>query len=119
VIQFLDEKGEMRFTVKLDNVIYIESSDNYVNIKYNNNGKISDFLLRNSLKKLSENFSNTPLQRCHRSYMVNFNHVVSMRRHSGEMFLEFDVPDTPEIPVSKTFSENTLQFFMKGQAGKS
>lgn len=115
VIPFYDEKGEIRFTVKLEHIVYINSDDNYVFIKYMNNGKLSDFMLRNSLKRLSEQLKDTPIKRCHRSYMVNLNHVVSLRKHSGDMFLEFDVPDVQEIPVSKTFSESTLTEFLNNQ----
>lgn len=52
IIHFKDEKGDIRFSVTSDNVLYAESADNYVIIRYLNNGKVSDFFLRNNLKNL-------------------------------------------------------------------
>lgn len=112
VIQFKDEKGEVRFTIVSEKVVYVESSDNYCIIKYLNNDKISDFLLRNSLKKLSNELKDTPIQRCHRSYMINFEHIASLRKDNGEICLEFDVPSIKEIPVSKSYNETIMELFV-------
>ncbi len=111
VIQFSDEKGETRFSVKSEHVIWIEAADNYVIIKYQNQGKISDFLLRNSLKHLEDNLKNTTLFRCHRSYMVNFDHAVALRKGQDGLIIELDVQPIKVIPVSKTYKEETTIAF--------
>lgn len=113
VLQFNDEKGETRFSVKAENVIWIESADNYVIIKYQNQGKISDFLLRNSLKRLSEDFKDTTLFRCHRSFMVNFDHAIALRRGAEGLIIELDTQPTKVIPVSKTYKDETSQAFTR------
>lgn len=113
VIQFKDERNEVRFTLSLEKIIFIESSDNYCSIKYLNKNEISDFLLRNSLKKLSEELKDTPLQRCHRSYMINFEHVASLRRDNNEISLEFDVKGIKEIPVSRSYNDKIMELFVK------
>ncbi len=113
VIQFKDERNEVRFTLSSDKIIYIESSDNYCIIKYINNNEVIDFLLRNSLKRLSEELKDTPIQRCHRSYMINFEHVASLRRDNSEITLEFDVKGIKEIPVSKSYNEKIMDLFVK------
>lgn len=112
VIQFKDEKDEVRFTIASEKVVYIESSNNYCIIKYLNNNKISDFILRTSLKKLSEDLNDTPLQRCHRSYMINFEHIASLRKDNGEISLEFDLPNIKEIPVSKAHNNKIIELFV-------
>ena len=112
VIQFKDEKDEVRFTIASEKVVYIESSNNYCIIKYLNNNKISDFILRTSLKKLSEDLNDTPLQRCHRSYMINFEHIASLRKDNGEISLEFDMPNIKEIPVSKAHNNKIIELFV-------
>ncbi len=113
VLQFRDEKGEPKFSVKAESVIWLEASDNYVIIKYQNQGKISEFLLRNSLKRLADDFKDTTLFRCHRSYMVNFNHAVALRKGVEGLVLELDVQPLKEIPVSKTYKEETSAAFMQ------
>ncbi len=113
LIQFKDERNELRFTLTSDKIIYIESSDNYCVIKYINNNEVVDFLLRNSLKRLSEELKDTPIQRCHRSYMVNFEHVASLRKDNSEISLEFDVKGIKEVPVSKSYNDKIMESFVK------
>ena len=113
LIQFKDERNELRFTLTSDKIVYIESSDNYCVIKYINNNEVVDFLLRNSLKRLSEELKDTPIQRCHRSYMVNFEHVASLRKDNSEISLEFDVKGIKEVPVSKSYNDKIMESFVK------
>lgn len=112
VIQFKDEKNEVRFTLSSEKIIYIESSDNYCVIKYFNNDKLYDFMLRSTLKKLSEDLKDTPIQRCHRSFMINFEHVASLRKENTEICLEFDINGIKEIPVSKSYNEKIMESFV-------
>jgi hypothetical protein len=112
VIQFKDEKDEVRFSITSDKVIFIESSDNYCIIKYLNNDKISDFVLRSSLKRLANELSETPIQRCHRSYMINLEHVASLKKDNSDISFEFDVPNVKEIPISKSYNEKIMELFV-------
>lgn len=112
VIHFKDEKDEVRFSIASDKVIYIESSDNYCIIKYINNDKVSDFILRNSLKRLTNELQNTPIQRCHRSYMINFEHIASLKKDNSEISFEFDIPNIKEIPISKSYNDKIMELFV-------
>lgn len=112
VIQFKDEKKETRLTITSDKILYIESSDNYCSIKYLNNDKIQDFLLRNSLRNIADELIDTSLQRCHRSYIINFEHVSSLKKDNGEISLEFDIPNVKNLPVSKTYIDRIMGSFV-------
>lgn len=112
VFSFFDEKGELRLSVKRNNLLYLESSDNYVCIWYLNKGMVAKFLLRNTLKVLEANFSGTDVLRCHRSYMVNFEQVKVIRREKDGIYLELGIERVPDIPISKTYSEKVTQWFM-------
>ena len=112
VIQFKDEKDEVRFSTTSDKVVFIESSDNYCIIKYLNNDKISDFVLRSSLKRLANELIDTPIQRCHRSYMINLEHVASLKKYNSDISFEFDVPNVKEIPISKSYNEKIMELFV-------
>ena len=112
VIQFKDERDEIRFSITSEKVVYIESSDNYCIIKYINNDVISDFVLRNSLKRLSNDLKDTPIQRCHRSYMINFEHVASLKKDNSEISFEFDISNIKEIPISKSYSDKIMELFV-------
>ena len=113
MIPFYDDKGILRFSIKKENLLYLESAENYVNICYLNKGKVSKYLLRDTLKKIEENFSGTEIVRCHRSYMVNFEKVKVIRKDKDGLKLEFDNPSVTDIPVSKTYVNTVMQTFSK------
>ncbi len=115
MIPFFDEKGTMRISIKLDDVLYIKSADNYVTIYYSNNKNITKFLLRNTIKNLEEHFKNHPITRCHRSFMVNFNKIKIIRREKINHILEMDTDPKIEVPVSKTYMEHIFKLFSKSQ----
>lgn len=112
LIAFPDEKGDLKISVMLDNLLYIESADNYTSIYYMNKSDISHFLLRNSLKWIEEQYSaDTPLTRCHRSFIVNMDKVKILKKIKGGIVLELDTERTPDIPVSKTYYESFMHKF--------
>jgi len=105
-ISFKDHKGNLMLTLKINDLSYIESSDNYVVIHYNSTGKTKTYLLRNSLKKLEKEFIDLPLVRCHRSFMVNINFVKMMKREKKTFKLFIDDFRNISIPVSETYMAN-------------
>ena len=115
IVHFKDEKGEIRLSINIENVLYAESADNYVIIKYINNESIVDFFLRTNLKKLSDDLRDTPIQRCHRSFMINLLHVTSLKKDQTEFLIQFDTTSIKDITVSKTYQEAIMEAFMKYQ----
>lgn len=114
LIGFLDEKGELKISIMLENLLYVDSADNYATIHYLNKSQLSHFLIRNSLKWMEENLTkDTPLVRCHRSYIVNLDKVKVLRKTKDGIFLEMDAINTPDIPVSKTYYERVMEKFSK------
>ncbi len=113
MVPFYDDRSILKFSVKKENLFYLESAENYVSICYLNKGKISKYLLRDTLKKMEENFAGTEIIRCHRSYMVNFEKVKIIRRDKDGLKLELDNPLLTDIPVSKTYVDNVMQTFSK------
>ncbi len=112
LIGFTDEKGELKISIMLDNLIYIDSADNYATIHYINKEKIANFLIRNSLKWIEENLTKeTPLVRCHRSYIINLDKVKVLRKTKAGIFLELDAPNAPDIPVTKTYYDKVMEKF--------
>ncbi len=113
MIPFYDDKSILKFSVKKENLIYLESTENYINICYLNNGKITKYLLRDTMKKMDEKFAGTDIIRCHRSYMVNFEKVKVIRKEKDGLKLDFDDPQVSDIPVSRTYVDNVMGTFSK------
>lgn len=115
IVHLKDEKGEIRLSINIENILYAESADNYVTVKYINNDKIVDFLLRTNLKKLSDDLRDTPIQRCHRSFMINLLHVTSLKKDQTEFVIQFDTTSIKDITVSKTYQDSIMEAFTKYQ----
>jgi uncharacterized protein YunC (DUF1805 family) len=113
MIPFYDDKGILKFSIKKENLLYLESAENYVSICYLNKGKVSKYLLRDTLKKVEESFSGTEIIRCHRSYMVNFEKVKVIKKDKYGLNLELDNLSVMDIPVSKTYVNSVMQTFSK------
>lgn len=111
VLHFNDDKGGQRLAVAFESVVYLESADNYIEINYLLQGKMEKFMLRNSMKRTELELTDTAIQRCHRSYMVNYEHVISLHKDGDDFFVELDVPETKRIPVSKTYVQKATEAF--------
>jgi len=111
MVSFYDEKGDFKLSAQSDQLLYLEAADNYVKIHFLNKGKISNFMLRNSLKTLDEGFLNTSMIRCHRSFIVNFDKVKILRKEKEGIYLVLDQENIPDIPVSKTYAERVMNKF--------
>ena len=115
IVHLKDEKGEIRLSINIENILYAESADNYVTVKYISNDKLVDFLLRTNLKKLSDDLRDTPIQRCHRSFMINLLHVTSPKKDQTEFVIQFDTTSIKDITVSKTYQDSIMEAFTKYQ----
>jgi DNA-binding LytR/AlgR family response regulator len=111
MVPFHDEKNTLRFSVLMDDLLYIQAMDNYVTIFYNSKNKLSKYVLRNSLKNLESQFSSGSIVRCHRSYLVNFEKVRVLRRDKDGLFIELDTEQDIFLPVSKTYVSTIVESF--------
>ena len=109
LISIRDSRGVLQLSVAKENLIYIESADNYICVWYLKNEMMKKQLLRITMKDISEQLAETNIVRCHRSYMVNLDLVKVMRREKENLFLELGVPSVKEIPISKTYGEQVLR----------
>ncbi len=106
---FHDENGELRLSVAKENLLYIESADNYVNIWYLHKDVPEKLMLRNSMKAMEKALEHTPVVRCHRSYMVNLDEVKVIRRQKNGAFMEFGIDRIPDIPVSGKYDSEVTK----------
>ena len=76
LIQFRDSQGKHKMSLSEDSIFYIESQDNYVQIFYDLEGKLSSYLLRCSTQRIEEDLVGTSIVRCRRSFLVNTSKIV-------------------------------------------
>ncbi len=110
LISFYDERGELQLSVTKENLLYIESADNYIYIWYMKSNLPKKLMLRNTLKRTAELLADTNVMRCHRGYMVNMEQVKVLRREKENFYLELGIEGVRDIPVSKTYGDAVLKW---------
>lgn len=115
-IPFRDERGELRLSLKTEDLLYLEAADNYVQIHYIDGKSEENFMIRNSLKNFEKDLSKWGVIRCHRSFMVNIARVKIVKKERDGLVLEIDAPGNNSLPISETFMQKVLSAF-SGTAG--
>ncbi|NOZ47428.1 MAG: LytTR family transcriptional regulator [Chlorobi bacterium] len=99
---FSDSKTE-KLKVKLNEILFINSADNYVKIVFMEEGKLKNKLLRTTLKNIEEQLHiYTDFFRCHRTCIVNRKHVENLSRSYKGYRLTINNYNE-EIPVSQQY----------------
>ncbi|MBR5820118.1 MAG: LytTR family transcriptional regulator DNA-binding domain-containing protein [Alistipes sp.] len=111
-IQICDEKGKMQLSVHREKLLGIESADNYVCVWYLNGDSPKKVMVRTTLKQVATQLADTHITRCHRSYMVNLDHIKVLRREKEGIFVEFGIEGIPDIPISKTYAESITRWLV-------
>lgn len=112
-VELKDENGIVKMILKTENLLFIQSADNYVEVNYLENGVLSKSLFRNSIKKLEPTFSNTSIIRCHRSYIVNTDNIELAKKTSSGFNLKLNQLSDFIIPVSKSYISEFRKFTLK------
>ncbi len=109
-ISLKDENDDVKMILKVENLFFIQSSDNYVEINYLENDVAKKLLVRNSVKKMEEQFSHTLIIRCHRSFMVNTSKIEFAKKTPSGFNLRLKHLSGVTIPVSKSFISEFRKF---------
>lgn len=108
--QKIEIKGEGNFEgirLHLNDLISIQSSDNYIEVLYLSGNELKKTLIRNKLSVIDETFDE--LIRTHRSYLINPYHFQQWKIEKGKHFLILN--HAIEIPISKTYLSSIKQRF--------
>jgi hypothetical protein len=91
------------FSLRAEDLLYMESSGNYVNVHYKKDNKVNQKLLRSTLKQVEGLLQNqTVFIRCHRAFIVNINQIASVQGNAQGCKLILRNAAL-EVPVSRTY----------------
>ncbi len=93
------KQGPVYHKIKLDDIIYLESSDVYVNVHL----PIGKLLIRKSLQAFLDMLDPKKFVRVHKSYAVNTDHIDSI---SSDSILIKNI----EIPVGRSYKDDLMKF---------
>ncbi|MBK8366793.1 MAG: LytTR family transcriptional regulator [Bacteroidetes bacterium] len=99
------ENDKDRFELKPEELLFIESADNYSNIVFYRNNKVNKQLLRGSLKRIESQITFPFIVRCHRSYIVNLKMINHIKGNAQGYRIDFKVELKDTIPVSRNYSK--------------
>lgn len=100
-IRFTDKNGQVKIVLLKDAILYIKANENYITIFYMEGDKVKDYSLRASMTSISPLVNQFGLYRCHRSFFINVQHLVALRRDPNDFYTaELSVPGV-KIPVSR------------------
>ena len=108
LIQFRDSQGKHKMSLSEDSIFYIESQDNYVQIFYDLEGKLSSYLLRSTTQKTEEDLADTSIVRCRRSFLVNTAKIVRWGKERGRFTITLDQPSGKTITVTPAYYRTIL-----------
>ena len=101
IIRFADSSGNVRLAISASALLFIRAEDNYVKIHYLDNGKVKDYLLRSTMNAVAPLVEPFGLFRCQRSWYVNTNHIVALRKDPDDSITaELDAGGIA-VPVSR------------------
>jgi DNA-binding LytR/AlgR family response regulator len=102
------ENEKDRLELKPEDLLYIESADNYSNIVFLKEGTISRQLIRASLKRLETQIAVPYIIRCHRSYIVNIRQAKDVSGNAQGYRIGFKPAGVDPVPVSRNYGKEVL-----------
>lgn len=102
------ENGKDCLELNPEDLLYIESADNYSNIVYLKGDVISRQLIRGSLKRLEAQITVPYIVRCHRAYIVNIRQVNGVSGNAQGYKIGFKSTGVNPVPVSRNYGKEVL-----------
>lgn len=99
---FETENTKESLAIDPEELLYVTSKDNYIDIYFILNGEIKRETMRGTLKDIEQKFSNSEfIVRCHRGYIVNPTRIIHLSQSSREIKAKLSL--NIELPVSKKY----------------
>lgn len=95
------ENKDIELQVNPQDVIFIQSEGNYVEIYYLNAGSLHKKLIRHRLKAIEEQLPEDVFYRCHNRYIINIKRITNVSGNARGLYLELE-NSTEVIPVSRS-----------------
>ena len=93
--------------ILVENLLFIESSDNYCTVVHLKNEKVAKPLLRSSLSRLEKQIGQPHIVRCHRSYVVNLDQVERVTGNAQGYKLHL-LSGEFMVPVARQYNESLI-----------
>ncbi len=99
----LEAENGQQLNLKVSDVLYVEAMQNYIMVWYVQNSEPQKMVLRTTLTATEDQFKNTDVIRCHRSYLVNVDKIETVTGNAQGLKLKLLNVSGVEVPVSRSF----------------
>lgn len=107
------ENEKDKLEINLEDLLFIESQDNYSGVVIVEGLKVKKQLIRSSLKRLEGQIQSKMVKRCHRAFIVNLSKVSKVEGNAAGYILSFSESDT-KVPVSRSYGPEVMSYFKTG-----
>jgi hypothetical protein len=102
-IELVSENRSEKLAFASGELILVKSAENYVEIHYLSGGTGTKKLLRTTFKSIEDQLRPfSQMIRCHRTYIINMDHVKRLHREYGRIYLKMNGVED-DIPVSRQY----------------
>ncbi len=103
IIELFSENKSEKLHLQLNDIFLIRSADNYIEVVFSDNGQIKKNLIRNTLRNVESQLSiYREFIRCHRTCIVNTNHIEKLDKHYHAYAISFHGYNE-QVPVSRQY----------------
>ncbi|GAB4025857.1 LytR/AlgR family response regulator transcription factor [Spirosoma koreense] len=106
-LELVADNEKDKLSLHTNDLLFIESSDNYSTVVYLKNGQAVKPLLRSSLSRLEKQIDRPRIVRCHRSYIVNLDRVERVTGNAQGYKLHL-AGGPFQIPVARQYNETLI-----------
>ncbi len=102
-VEIISENDADNFRIRVSEIVFVKSADNYVELGYIDNGEFKKKLIRNTLKNVEQQlreFNN--FVRTHRTSLVNVQFINKLNKNFNTYWLSLDKAKET-IPVSRQY----------------
>ncbi|KAF5031078.1 LytTr DNA-binding domain protein [anaerobic digester metagenome] len=117
MITLQSEKTSGRLSFEISELMSVEAQGNYSMFVLLQNGVVNRKMLHITMKAIEESLLDYEfIVRCHKSYMINIQHIDKVTGNSRGYLVHFEV-DTEPVPVSRNFQKNVMEVIRKFKDG--
>jgi hypothetical protein len=112
VVSIHDIKGNIKLSLRIMDILYAVSEDNYVKIFYEQDGVVHNTMIRTTAKNIEDDLEGY-ITRCHRSYLINIAKVKFFNNDRDNLYVILDQEGINPIPVSRSYRDTVASLLSK------
>ena len=112
MVSIHDIKGNIKLSLRIMDILYAVSEDNYVKVFYEQDGTVKNCMIRTTAKNIEDDLEGK-ITRCHRSYLINIAKVRFFNNDRDNLYVIMDQEGINPIPVSRSYRDTIASLLSK------